>query len=601
MHRTPPQAPLAFALALSAFAALGPIGCDDDDGDGADPIVLPTPDAGLDLDASSPSDMAVEPAPDYMFRDVWVDEMNVCRLVREPEVPFRPEGTGLKFGDRAGDFTVNLLDGEQWTLSERWSGCESYVFLNYFPDLRANPNGPWIGDQLFASDVRAMIDSGPRNVHYFFTSYEPEAADREARMRDLRERVVPGLVVPYGERWAQHWRERLHFVTDRSTEMPGSVGPFFDAYLRFVLDPANLVDLGDRGRAQAPLLQVFGIDRSQRWDAGGSLDPFVGATPEFAMAGYLGHYYNYHATLARRLAAEADETTVVPLLEERVTDRTFIRTVTLPSADAMDAFDTLEVDVAVDCPHQNPFACSEWDRIARIEWCADPECAERYEMVRWITPYWRRGLRRWIMDATPFIAWVASGGEQTFRVEMGPDWERHTSRDASISLRLRNQGTPTRPAGVVRAFTGGDFGAEYNHRQPFTFMLPAGATRLELVLILSGHGQTAGDNCAEWCDHQHHFTINGAGVAPVESQQPIGLLRTCAERAMDGVPPGQWGNWAPGRAYWCPGLPVETMRIDVTEYARPGAENELAYLATFGRLEPRGGEIALSAYLVWSE
>ena len=34
-----------------------------------------------------------------------------------------------KFGDVAGDFTVQQLDGSSWTFSEKWTGCESYVFL----------------------------------------------------------------------------------------------------------------------------------------------------------------------------------------------------------------------------------------------------------------------------------------------------------------------------------------------------------------------------------------------------------------------------------------------------------------------------------------
>lgn len=546
----------------------------------------PAPDAAVEVDMALEVDAAPEPVVD------------VCEAEGLARRDFVSEGVGLKFGDRAGDFTVQLLDGEAFTLSEAWSGCESYVFLNYFPDLRAQQNGPWEGDQLFATSLRVLVQESPRNVRYFFTSYEEDRAAREMRMGALRERARSELEA-LGEADAAYWMERLHFVTDRSTEMGGAAGELFYAYLRFAFDPDNRVDLGDRGQAPPPLHQVFAIDRFQRWDAGGSLAPFVGGDPEFTMAAYLGHFYNHKLDLDARVRAEAAEATTVELLNEAVTDRIIDRTVTLPGPDEMGAFDTLDFDIAVNCPHQNPFACSEWDRIARIDWCADAECAERYEIVRWITPYWRRGERRWVIDASPLLPLMAAGGEQTFRVEMGPGWERATVRDARVELRLRTTGGDL-PVGAERAFTGGEFNADYNTREPFVFTPAADAAKVELVLILSGHGQTDGDNCAEWCDHRHQFTLNGEALDIVRSQPGIGQLRTCAVRAREGVPPGQWGNWAPGRAYWCPGLPVDLIRVDVTEHALLGMENTLDYQGVFQRGEPRGGNIALSAYVTWS-
>jgi hypothetical protein len=67
------------------------------------------------------------------------------------------------------------------------------------------------------------------------------------------------------------------------------------------------------------------------------------------------------------------------------------------------------------------------------------------------------------------------------------------------------------------------------------------------------------------------------------------------------VPPGQFGNWAPERAYWCPGAQVEPIRVDLTGQARLGEENELTYRAGLGTGAPGGGDIALSSYVVWYE
>jgi hypothetical protein len=65
------------------------------------------------------------------------------------------------------------------------------------------------------------------------------------------------------------------------------------------------------------------------------------------------------------------------------------------------------------------------------------------------------------------------------------------------------------------------------------------------------------------------------------------------------VIPGQWGNWAQSRAYWCPGLPVQAVRTDITALVTPGSENELTYEGAFRTGAPNGGDIALSAYVVW--
>ncbi len=82
----------------------------------------------------------------------------------------------------------------------------------------------------------------------------------------------------------------------------------------------------------------------------------------------------------------------------------------------------------------------------------------------------------------------------------------------------------------------------------------------------------------------------------------IGSARGCGEMADQGVIPGQGGNWAPTRAYWCPGMAVQAQRTDITALVTPGTETTLGYHASLqAMIEPRGGDIALSAYVVWYE
>jgi hypothetical protein len=282
-----------------------------------------------------------------------------------------------------------------------------------------------------------------------------------------------------------------------------------------------------------------------------------------------------------------------------VTERVFIVTQDLPTD--LSAFDTLELDVQVICDARNPFACSEWDRNARIEVCLDGEtCADRRELVRWITPYWRRGERRWAIDASPLLP-LLSGGTQTFRIEMGPYWERATPRRTRMAVRLSTRGVP-RAIGAELMYRGANFDSTYNDREPIPFTPAAGASKVELFTIVSGHGQDGTTNCAEWCDHRHRYTVNEAPVETIAPEAGIGGLPGCALMAKKGVSPGQWGNWAALRAYWCPGLPVEGITRDLTPLVTLGSENMMDYSATLGELgTPGGGNIDLSTYVVWYE
>lgn len=546
------------------------------------------PDAHVELDAAAETDAGSDAGP---------PGGTVCEDLELPRAPMR-EGTGVQVGEVAGDFTVNTNVGP-WHFAEQWSGCESHVFFTYFADRGG------LGNSLFSTLAGGALLRSPRNVHFFFSSTEEDTDARITRADDLATQLETAFeAASTSEEDRAFWRARFHFVIDRATEIEGSPADYLNEYLRFAATPEANVDLGERGVAGMMYPFVFGIDREQEWDSGDDLSPSVGMRPTFTMGQFLPRFYNYRWNLEHRLMDEADEKTIVPLLDhETTTGRVFTRTVTLPSATEMAAFDELEMDIEIDCRERNMFACSEWDRIASVHLCLDGEaCTERREITRWITPYWRRGRQHYAIDASPFLGLMREGGSQTFFVELGPEWERATEWIAHVALRFGTNGSTPRATGAVRAFTGGAFDANYNMREPFAFTVPAGATRVELVTILSGHGQTPIDNCAEWCDHRHTFSVGGTAVPTLmHAGATIGSARGCAEAADRGVIPGQGGNWAPTRAYWCPGEPVNAVRTDITSLVTPGTETTLEYAATFQTIQPRGGDIALSAYVVWYE
>ncbi len=527
-----------------------------------------------------------------------------CDNLGFTSVDFQTEPGGVLFGDLAEDFTVTEYGGNEFTLSEAWTGCDSYIFFSYFSYMNAAARDDM--DALWASDFTDIIQSSTRNVHYFYVSEEMEDSARDGRMFMMQTNLETALQSLYGSQPEEYdfWKSHFHFVTDQLTAIQGGVGDFAIDYLVYRND-SDPVDLGDRGQAYAPPLTSFAIDRNQRWDPVGSLSEYVGGPENLKMAAFNSAFYNHRAELKAHLAAQTD-ITVIPLVDEMVTARVFNKDATLPDADAMATLDTFEIDVEITCPHRNPFGCSEWDRIARMSLCTEYDaadintCTASTEIVRWITPYWRRGTRHWVMDASPFLALIKDGGAQRFRIEMGPAWERATERHATMSVRLSNQDKGLISQSVLHAFGGGSFNADYNStHEPFTFTPPTEATRVEIVTIISGHGQTSGNNCAEWCNHMHFFTVNGSATPHEVSYSDIGNGIGCAARADEGAIPGQWGNWPQSRAGWCPGLPVETVRFDITDEVTLGSENTLTYEASFNGNTPAGGDISKNTYVVW--
>ena len=147
------------------------------------------------------------------------------------------------------------------------------------------------------------------------------------------------------------------------------------------------------------------------------------------------------------------------------------------------------------------------------------------------------------------------------------------------------------------SFGGGSFNQDFDGNQPtIELELPPEIEQARLVYILSGHGQDGDNACAEWCAHKHIFSVNGTENL-VEPGSPRMTSIGCAELTGQGVVPGQWGNWNQGRAYWCPGLPVPNLEIDVSSQITPGAVI-FEHRANGPSGSLLGGNIDLSSYLI---
>jgi len=491
-------------------------------------------------------------------------EETVCTELGLPAAEFLP-GTGSDYGKIAGFFSAETLKGT-WKLDENWTGCETFVFINY------------TGDETFwGADISILINKTAPNTHYFFSGYgDPDTVKNKVlELKGRMDAALSGLPSSIAESLSP----RLHFVTTPAAEIQGSVGAFF----------------------KKKTVKVVGIDRFQEFHHGASMAIIKGGgfVEEIGQAVWLGRYFNYLWETREQLKADEDDVQLVPLFSgQSITENNQTYTAEFPSADEMEGFDTLVADLRVTCGPEGQ-DCGEWDYEAFIQLCETESCEQVHEIIVWITPYSRPGTKHWLFDLSPFLGLLKEGGERTFR--FGMLWNMNPNV-LDLNFRLSNRSVGYRSKTVLPLFNGGNFGNDYNDKyEPINVEIPASTVRSELVVIVSGHGQEAGTNCAEWCNHQHEFTINGKTSYTKDHAGEAGTQFGCAERVDDGVPPGQYGNWAPGRAAWCPGLPVHPWIVDLSNDLTPGISHSLTYRGLHQGNTPSGGRIRLNSFLVLYE
>jgi hypothetical protein len=154
-------------------------------------------------------------------------------------------------------------------------------------------------------------------------------------------------------------------------------------------------------------------------------------------------------------------------------------------------------------------------------------------------------------------------------------YEGYLSR---LRFYLGRRGTARAPEATF-LWEGGPFDADYDGlHPPREIPIPADATRVQLVALLSGHGFGAdAANCAEFCNHTHVFTVNG--VEHLKEHPLAGGTMGCLDRVGQGITPNQYGTWPYGRGGWCPGMDVAPWVVDVTDEVQPGEVATLSYRA----------------------
>jgi len=255
-------------------------------------------------------------------------------------------------------------------------------------------------------------------------------------------------------------------------------------------------------------------------------------------------------------------------------------------------FDSLELELSLDCDGHQEQNCGMWDFIVELYLCSPDttsvaaRCSDSNATVgRWITAYRREG--RWLNNATAALPLLLEAGAR------GKDATLHLVSQqeyiASLAFWLRRsrpssdaRKTPTGNPARLPLWKGGDFNISYNRMHPpVLFNVPKATARVILSLLLTGHGWGYDlEDCAEFCNHTHHFRVN-AGAEIIVAFPNAGSALGCEARVPEGVVPNQFGTWSLGRAGWCPGMHVNWLAVDVTPWIVHGEVNNVTYHALF--------------------
>jgi hypothetical protein len=279
-------------------------------------------------------------------------ETNPCETLGLPVRDFQLAADDDSLYATAADFSVPLTDGSTWTLSEAWTGCDTYLIIQ---DTPRNASG-WPYD-LWDRDVDDLLDRLPRNAHIFFISDLGTTEDRLISLGGLGEQVDAALSAMDGPT-ADWWADRVHFISERSINV--------DGWLRdAMLSPRwpIAIDRFQRIRYVGSFADYNRYSSSAGW-----------FEPNLAMAANEVVYYNFEAERQDRLDA-VDATIVNIWTGTSASDpgwagrRTTID-VELPDAATMSGFDTLEYDLFLGCVGEGEYGtCPAWDYLVYLYLC----------------------------------------------------------------------------------------------------------------------------------------------------------------------------------------------------------------------------------------
>ncbi len=567
------------------------------------PAQEPGLDAGDASDASEPIDASAEVAPEAAVEAAVEAEAGpnpklACDTLGLPSVPFQPGNDDPSLHALAADFTVPTTEGD-WTLSQRWSGCDVYLLIQDTP--KQNDTGFGYGIWDVPEDAVKLFARLPKNVHLLFMSKQTDATKRTAAL-DALKKNLDAAVAELAAEDQPWWKDRVHYVTAEARSLPGWIG-------EIMTSPGwgAAIDRAQRIRYIGSYADPYKFDDGEGWFG-----------PNLSMVANEALYYNFEAARELRLALQ-NATIVTAWKQQTIAGASPYVEVSLPDAAQLAKFDTLELDMTMGCKGPGEFgSCPAWDYDVYLHLCepadadagageagtddggdADagpPEPVCSAELAHWITSYHREG--RWVHDVSGVLPLLAGGGKKTLKLSIADPWV------VSLDLRFSNQGKAVKPSESIALFQGQyTLDEQYNANwAPKTIPIPADAKKVEIATVLTGHGMSQPGNCAEFCNTDHHFKVNGTDN--VRSFPKAGTSLGCMNQIEEGTVPNQYGTWWYGRGGWCPGKQVDMVMLDVTSQVTPGSDATFEYEGFYKGKVYTGGDnwrhIHLTSWLVIS-
>ena len=501
------------------------VGCADLDGDGVF--------ANVDLCPQSP--------------DRWTVDTLGCAVIQNP-VNWTSASALNGPMQTVPNFSFPTLSGT-YNFQSEWSGQDVYMFMFKYTDSSGSSNSATWGQ-----NPGKFIRNLPENMHLFYGSFDNSYHNDVIQQRSS---VLAGLTTTEEEQW----KDRIHYIDVDASNLGGGLGQMISSF-------------------NNPFF--MGIDRFQLARETGSLyawtsqsnDPF-----------HLSHEPNqWVAEFPVKIREQDPGVHAINILDfqrhtggwgggfSSFSDSTF----DLP--DDISTYDTLEVYHEHACyerknryqnSDQSYGGCHEWDYLANLYICdADNSSTCNTEIMRWITTYGREG--QWLTDISPYLFMIKDGEDRRFK------YGGANKGDLTVTFLFSNWGSGERAINATYAFSGGQFDGTYNNESRYNrqlnFTTPSWATKVEIVATITGHGFGKDNaNCAEFCDHQHYYTM---GSNQIYEWHPIVYNNEgCENEVRNGVVANQFGSWPFGRAGWCAGQDVKQWTYDITDWVDNSTDN----------------------------
>lgn len=310
--------------------------------------------------------------------------------------------------------------------------------------------------------------------------------------------------------------------------------------------------------------------------------------PWLRMLGWSGQYWAYRKALQHSRSKPAAS---VPIMKSLAGPGTVAVDLSTFGPLRDEAYAALFVDAELSCAGTWNIDCPIWDHVGTLTVHCGPGSIPNHfldgaepggsflELARYVTPY-RLRVGQWSTDITALAPLLSMEG-CTFNITTPPwgtaEWRwSFTLRATKGSLGHLPRGSARDAGGLPRKgahlFSNNEpaprqcFNASYNEGREREVAIPPGTGRVELVAIITGHGEDE-TGCCEFLPSRHVFTLGDHDFA-VEFLAPLGLF-DCTRPAA-GVEPNGYGGWWMGRNGWCNGHAVKPWVVDVTPAVRGG-------------------------------